>query len=265
MLGALIGDIVGSRFEFNNIKTKNFQLFHPDCLVTDDSVMSVAVAEMCLKGFVPNNKDGIIKTFKKWGKKYPYAGYGSRFINWVLSNDINPYYSCGNGSAMRISAIGFYANTEEEVKLYSKSVTEVTHNHPEGLKGAEVTAMCIFMAKKGKTKEEIASYVKQYYDINFDYEYLKQTYVHGQEICQITVPQAIYCFLISNSFKESGKVYNLYDSKADMRDELVLTKKRFQRLNIFLNQMHLKTIDDAELALLKAEFADIIDEKELPF
>lgn len=202
MLGALIGDIVGSRFEFNNIKTKKFQLFHHDCSVTDDSVMSVAVAEMCLKGFVPNNKDGIIKTFKKWGKKYPYAGYGSRFINWVLSNDINPYYSCGNGSAMRISAIGFYANTEEEVKLYSKSVTEVTHNHPEGLKGAEVTAMCIFMAKKGKTKEEIASYVKQYYDINFDYEYLKQTYVHGQEICQITVPQAIYCFLISNDFED---------------------------------------------------------------
>lgn len=202
MLGALIGDVVGSRFEFNNIKTKNFQLFHPDCSVTDDSVMSVAVAEMCLKGFVPNNKDGIIKTFKKWGKKYPYAGYGSRFINWVLSNDINPYYSCGNGSAMRISAIGFYANTEEAVKLYSKSVTEVTHNHPEGLKGAEVTAMCIFMAKKGKTKEEIASYVKQYYDINFDYEYLKQTYVHGQEICQITVPQAIYCFLISNDFED---------------------------------------------------------------
>lgn len=202
MLGALIGDIVGSRFEFNNIKTKNFQLFHPDCSVTDDSVMSVAVAEMCLKGFVPNNKDAIIKTFKKWGKKYPYAGYGSRFINWVLSNDINPYYSCGNGSAMRISAIGFYANTEEEVKLYSKSVTEVTHNHPEGLKGAEVTAMCIFMAKKGKTKEEIASYVKQYYDINFDYEYLKQTYVHGQEICQITVPQAIYCFLISKDFED---------------------------------------------------------------
>lgn len=202
MLGALIGDIVGSRFEFNNIKTKKFQLFHHDCSVTDDSVMSVAVAEMCLKGFVPNNKDGIIKTFKKWGKKYPYAGYGSRFINWVLSNDINPYYSCGNGSAMRISAIGFYANTEEEVKLYSKSVTEVTHNHPEGLKGAEVTAMCIFMAKKGRTKEEIASYVKQYYDINFDYESLRQTYVHGQEICQITVPQAIYCFLISNDFED---------------------------------------------------------------
>ena len=202
MLGALLGDIVGSRFEFNNIKNKYFHLFHSDCSVTDDSVMSVAVAEMCLNGFIPNVKDGIIRTFKKWGQKYPYAGYGSRFISWVLSDDSNPYYSCGNGSAMRISAIGFYANTEEEVKEYSKAVTEVTHNHPEGLKGAEVTAMCIYMARRGKTKDEIAAYVKQYYNIEFDYEELRKTYIHGDEKCQVTVPQAIYCFLISNDFED---------------------------------------------------------------
>ena len=125
-----------------NIKTKKFDLFDKKCKVTDDSVMSVAVAEMCLNGYVPDNTPRIIQTFKKWGQRYPYAGYGNRFFHWVLSNESEPYNSCGNGSAMRISAIGFYANSAEEVEVYSKAVTEVTHNHPEGIKGAYVTAMC---------------------------------------------------------------------------------------------------------------------------
>ena len=111
MLGAIIGDVVGSRFEFNNIKTKKFDLFDKKCKVTDDSVMSVAVAEMCLNGYVPDNTPRIIQNFKKWGQRYPYAGYGNRFFHWVLSNEPEPYNSCGNGSAMRISAIGFYANS----------------------------------------------------------------------------------------------------------------------------------------------------------
>lgn len=202
MIGAIIGDIVGSRFEFNNIKTKKFYLFDKKCSVTDDSVMSVAVADMCLNGYVPNNKEMIIQTFKKWGQKYPYAGYGSRFYHWVLSDESMPYNSCGNGSAMRISAIGFFANTAEEVELYSKSVTEVTHNHPEGIKGAYVTAMCIYLARKGASKKEIKEFVEKYYDIDFDYETLRRTYKHEAEICQNTVPQAIYCFLISSGFED---------------------------------------------------------------
>lgn len=202
MLGAIIGDVVGSRFEFNNIKTKGFKLFDKRCKVTDDSVMSVAVAEMCLNGYVPDNKEMIIKTFKKWGQKYPKAGYGNRFFQWVLSDNPLPYNSYGNGSAMRISAIGFFAKTKEEVERYSKAVTEVTHNHPEGIKGAYVTAMCIFMAKTGSSKQEIKEFVGKHYDINFDYEHLRKTYRHEEEICQNTVPQAIYCFLISNGFED---------------------------------------------------------------
>lgn len=202
MLGAIIGDIVGSRFEFNNIKTKDFKLFDKRCKVTDDSVMSVAVAEMCLNGYVPNNKEMIIKTFKKWGQIYPKAGYGNRFFSWVLSDNPLPYNSCGNGSAMRISAIGFFSKTKEEVESYSKAVTEVTHNHPEGIKGAYVTAMCIFMARTGSSKQEIKEFVEKYYDINFDYEHLRKTYRHEEEICQNTVPQAIYCFLISKGFED---------------------------------------------------------------
>lgn len=202
MIGAIIGDIVGSRFEFNNIKTKKFHLFDKKCSITDDSVMSVAVAEMCLNNYVPKNKEMIIQTFKKWGKKYPNVGYGSRFFDWLLSDDSTPYNSCGNGSAMRISAIGFYANSKEEVELYSRSVTEVTHNHPEGIKGAYVVAMCIYLARKGASKKEIKEFVEKYYNIDFDYEKLRRTYKHEEEICQNTVPQAIYCFLISKGFED---------------------------------------------------------------
>lgn len=202
MLGAIIGDIVGSRFEFNNIKRKNFELFNKKCRITDDSVMSVAVAEMCINGYVPNDKNKIIDCFKKWGQKYPDAGYGGRFYHWVLSNDRVPYNSFGNGSAMRVSAIGFYSNSEEEVIKNAIAVTEVTHNHPEGIKGAIVTAMCIYLARNGKTKSEIKEYAKQYYNLDFSYEDLVKNYYHGEEICQVTVPQAIYCFLISDSFED---------------------------------------------------------------
>lgn len=202
MLGAIIGDIVGSRYEFNNIKRKDFELFNEKCTITDDSVMSVAVAEMCINGYVPNNKNEIIDCFKIWGQKYPDAGYGDRFYHWILSDDKKPYNSFGNGSAMRVSAIGFFSNSEEEVTKNAISVTEVTHNHPEGIKGAVVTAMCIYLARNGESKLKIKEYVEQYYNLNFSYNELVKNYYHGEEICQVTVPQAIYCFLISNSFED---------------------------------------------------------------
>lgn len=201
ILGAITGDTAGSVYEFNNIKTKEFPLFSRDCCLTDDSIMTLAVADIMKNGYI-NDKDKIIDTFKKWGQKYPNAGYGYRFYNWVLGDDRKPYNSCGNGSAMRVSPVAWYANSEEEVKEFSKKVTEVTHNHREGLKGAEVTAMCIYYARTGKSKEFIKEYVSQYYDIDFDYEELRKTYVHGAEICQVTVPQAIYCFLISKDFED---------------------------------------------------------------
>lgn len=202
MLGAIIGDVVGSVYEFNNIKTKDFPLFSKQSCMTDDSIMTIAVAEIMKKGYV-NDKNKIIDTLKKWGKKFPNAGYGARFFYWVLDEKARePYNSCGNGSAMRVSSVGWYARDEEEVKDFSRKVTEVTHNHPEGLLGAEVTAMCIYYARIGKDKEFIKEYVSQYYNLDFDYEELRRTYVHGAEICQVTVPQAIYCFLISKDFED---------------------------------------------------------------
>lgn len=199
MLGAIIGDIVGSVYEFNNIKTKDFPLFLSQSRPTDDSIMTFAIAECIQKRYV-HDENKIIDTLKKWGHLYPYAGYGGRFFNWLFTDNTSPYNSCGNGSAMRISAAGWYGRNEEEVKELAYNLTAVTHNHPEGLKGAEVTAMCIYYARIGKSKDFIRSYVSKYYDINFDYEELRKTYVHGEEICQVTVPQAIYCFLISTDF-----------------------------------------------------------------
>lgn len=200
MLGAIIGDTIGSRFEFNNKRSKEFDLFTIDSELTDDSIMTFAVAAVLLNNKI-NDREKIIDTLKEWGNLYPYAGYGGMFNSWLFSNNRKPYNSYGNGSAMRISPVGFIANTEEEVIDWATKVTEVTHNHPEGIKGAIVIAMCIYYAKKGKDKNFIMDYVKQYYDIDFDYEELKKTY-YFNETCQETVPQAIYCFLISNSYED---------------------------------------------------------------
>ena len=200
ILGALIGDIVGSRFEFNNIKTKKFDLFTDESVFTDDSVLTIAVMDWCCHADDPE-KDAPYY-LQKWARKYPYAGYGSSFIRWKDETNPMPYNSCGNGSAMRISSVGWIFDNEEDLITASRFITQPTHNHPEGIKGAEVTAMCIYMARNGATKEEIKEYASKYYDLNFDYDDLVKNYEHGPEICQVTVPQAIYCFLISESFED---------------------------------------------------------------
>ena len=204
MLGAIIGDIVGSRFEFNNIKTKDFELFTNDSCFTDDTVMTIAVADWLLNVNYKKNNEIAAAYLKKWGRKYPNAGYGGRFIHWLFSDDINPYYSCGNGSAMRISPVGFLYSDEHGMLFACEGITEITHNHPEGMKGAKVIAELIFRARYGATKEELREYAEYFYPEikDLDYEELRRTYTHGAETCQASVPQAIYCFLISKDFED---------------------------------------------------------------
>ena len=199
MLGAIIGDTVGSRFEFDNIKTKDFELVNEDSFLTDDSIMTMAVYEILSKHIY--DKDEVIDTIKKWGRAYPNRGYGGRFSYWLFSDQRDSYRSFGNGAAMRVSPVGWFARDEEEVKSLSKMVTEVTHSHPEGIKGAEVTAMCVYYARIGKNKEFIRDYARKLYSLDFTYEDLKKNFKFD-ETCQNTVPQAIYCFLISNSFED---------------------------------------------------------------
>lgn len=201
VIGAMVGDIVGSKYEFKNIRTKKFPLFSKGCYATDDSIMTAAVWDMWLNNCL-DDKEAIIDKFKEWGRRHPNS-YGGSFGYWLMHSDRNPYYSFGNGAAMRVSPIGWIAKDEEEVKRLSYNITSVTHDHPEGLKGAEVTAMCVYYARIGKSKEFIKEYVERYYPEinNFTYEDLNKHYWFN-ETCQNTVPQAIFCFLISNSFED---------------------------------------------------------------
>ena len=204
MIGAIIGDVVGSRFEFNNIKTKDFKLIEKDSCFTDDSVLTIAVMDWVCHAENPYDTKEAAAYLQKWAQKYPFAGYGGMFYRWKDMVDPEPYNSCGNGSAMRISAVGWMCDNENDLKDISSIITGVTHNHPEGIKGSEVTAMMILKARQGATKEELRKYATSMYPEieNLDYEELRKTYVHGAEICQVTVPQAIYCFLISNDFED---------------------------------------------------------------
>ena len=205
MLGAIIGDIVGSRFEFNNIRTKNFELFAKDCQVTDDSIMTLAVAKALLACNGDWNQLGqnAVKYMQEIGRKYPNCGFGGMFGKWVFSDKPAPYNSFGNGAAMRVSPCGFIARTEEEAILLSKKVTEVTHNHPEGLKGAEAVSVAVFMARNKADKSEIKERIERdYYALNFTLDSIRGDYQFDVS-CQGTVPQAIVAFLESNSFEDA--------------------------------------------------------------
>ena len=205
MIGAIYGDIAGSKYEFDNIRTKDFELLTPGCKFTDDSVCTIAFMDWLLHAEKRNEKTAT-EYLQKWTKKYPRAGYGGMFSRWIYNSDPKPYGSYGNGAAMRISPIAWVAKDLEELKLLSDTVTGITHNHPEGLKGALVVATCIYMALHGSSREDIKKYaVKEYPEIEFlDYETLVKSY-RFVETCQGSVPQAIYCFLISHDFEDCIK------------------------------------------------------------
>lgn len=205
MLGAIIGDIVGSRFEWNNNRSKNFEFLNRDCFFTDDSVMSLAICAALLeeKEDVDNLSKVTVKQMQKLGGKYPNAGYGGGFRDWLCASDPRPYGSWGNGAAMRVSGCGFVANSIEQAKVFSHAVTAVTHNHPEGLKGAEAVACAVFMAKTGSNILDIQDFIlKNYYDINFKLDDIRDSYEFN-ESCQDTVPQALEAFFESNSFEDA--------------------------------------------------------------
>ena len=163
MLGAIIGDIVGSRFEWENYKGKDFELFTKECMPTDDSIMSLAIGAGLLKSQpdYENLENNTIDCMQSLGRQYPYCGYGVNFYFWIFGDDPKPYNSYGNGASMRVSAAGTVASSLEEALALSKRVTAISHNHPEGIKGAQATAAAIYLAKTGSTKEEIKDYIKQ--------------------------------------------------------------------------------------------------------
>ena len=205
MLGAIIGDIAGSKYEFHNHRDENIEILTRDCFFTDDTVCTIANMDWLLHA-----KERSAKTatdfLRKWTRKYPHAGYGGRFYSWVHSLEPKPYCSYGNGSAMRISPVAAKASNLEELKTLSDTFTGITHNHPEGMKGALTIATCIYMALCHENKKEIADYaVSQYPEIKtLHFKELKKAY-RFNETCQGSVPQAIYCFLISTDFEDCIK------------------------------------------------------------
>jgi len=223
MLGAIIGDIVGSVYEWNNIKTKEFPLFREDCFFTDDTVMTLAVADAIMqmdrdKLLGPDAEKTFAASMKKWGRLYPNAGYGGRFSQWLASNDNQPYNSWGNGSAMRVSPCAwairqsFYApESIDQLERLAKTSATVTHNHEEGIKGAVETARAIWymLRARGYTNESnsiqhwkqmIISHSK--YDLSITLDEIRPTYMFN-ESCQETVPQAIIAFLESTDFEDA--------------------------------------------------------------
>ena len=206
MIGSIIGDIVGSVYEFtpNNIKTKQFEFFNPNGSYTDDSILTFATADWLLHGVE------VAHYYSKYGEKYPWpmGGYGGRFKLWLIRSirqqDYRPYNSCGNGSAMRVGPVGWAFDTIEEILAKAKESAECTHNHPEGIKGAQATALAIMMARHGCDKNEIRSEIEKRfeYDLQFTCEQIRPTYTWG-ETCQDSVPQAIVAFLDGEDYEDS--------------------------------------------------------------
>ena len=214
MYGAFIGDIVGSKYEFNNIKTKDFPLFSAGCDYTDDSIMTAAVAKAIMlsreemsrgnksgKGF----KDFLVESMQTFGRRYPHptGAYGGRFAQWLRSNDPKPYGSFGNGAAMRVSPCGLAAVELKEAIALAELSAEVTHNHPEGIKGAKCVAAAVFLAKVGRSKDEIRQYVADnYYNLDFTLDSIRDSYRFDGS-CQGSVPQALVAFFESASFEDA--------------------------------------------------------------
>ncbi len=205
MVGAVIGDIVGSRFEWDNVKSKDFDLFTDECSFTDDSVMSLALCDalMRCKTNYADLSEQAVQSMQTIGRSYSHCGYGSLFYDWIHSNNPRPYNSFGNGAAMRVSGCGYAGRSVNEVKKLSKAVTGITHNHPEGIKGAEATAVAIFLARTGKNTAEIRNYIeKNYYPLKFTLDEIRPKYAFNSS-CQNTVPQALEAFLESTSFEDA--------------------------------------------------------------
>ena len=198
MIGAIAGDIIGSVYEFERIKSKQFDLFSPDCCFTDDTVLTVALAESILTG---NDYTSLMRAYYR---RYPDAGYGGLFHQWARAHENQPYNSWGNGAAMRISSVGFAFDTLDEVLVRAAEYTAVTHNHGEGIKGAQATAAAIFLARTATTKADIKQYTAAtfHYDLSRSVDEIRPTY-RFNESCQGTVPEAIVCFLESTDFEDA--------------------------------------------------------------
>ena len=217
MKGAIIGDVVGSIYEFNNHRSKDFPFLSSSCFATDDSIMSLSIGKAIKESYDPKLDGwdyGVLSEKARYymqtiGKNYPHCGFGGRFWSWIMEGQIEPYNSYGNGAAMRVTACGEIARSIEEAEKLAESVTRVSHNHPEGIKGAQATAVAIYLAKTGSTQSEIADYIQEHFYP--DYKFCKEGFAcddirptyQFNETCQGTVPQALECFFEAINFEDA--------------------------------------------------------------
>jgi len=201
MLGAIIGDIIGSVYERGNIKTIDFDLFSEDSSFTDDSALTVATADCLL------NSGDYADYYQRYGKKYPMVGYGGTFLKWIFSKNPQPYNSWGNGSAMRVSPVGYVFDNIDDTLLEAEKSATVTHNHPEGIKGAQAIAAAVFMARTGKSKTEIKNFISTKFEYNLDrkIDEIRKTYQFDVS-CQGSVPESIIAFLESTDFESAVRL-----------------------------------------------------------
>ena len=231
MFGALVGDIVGSFYEFNNAKSKEFSFFNSSTRFTDDSVLTLAISRYFLKFSTQENKGELINIVKDTTRKYINAGDGPSFLRWINNDSSLPYNSYGNGAGMRVSPVAYVASSLEEAIKLSDFVTSITHNHPEGIKGARSIATSIYLLLHGASKKEIKEYVeKNYYSLDFDYEDLVKNYKF-EISCQKSIPQAIYLFLISKDYVDALKNAISIGGDSDTISDMVLALSEAYYLN----------------------------------
>ena len=206
MLGALIGDIAGSVYEWKNIKTKDFHLFRHDCRMTDDSVMTAAVASAILMTEDLNDLDAfranVVAELRRFGERYLGFPYGRRFERWLLSDDPQPYHSLGNGSGMRVSPVAWAAESLSQCLALAKASAEVTHDHPDGIAGACCVAGAVFLARTGESRERIRDHVTRYYPLDFTLDEIRADYQFDVS-CAGSVPQAMEAFLEAEDFEDA--------------------------------------------------------------
>ena len=206
MLGAIIGDVVGSVYEFTSDKTKDFELFVPGCRPTDDSILTIAVGCACVYSNCDDEyefKTTLARMMREIGRQYQDAGFGEKFYYWMMDDNAKPYGGFTNGSAMRVSPVAWVVDTLEDVERLAKWSAEITHSHPDGIRGAQAVAAAIYLARTGSTKEEIGKYIEsKYYDLDFTVDQIRPGYKHDMT-CNGSVPQAIVCFLDSTDFEDA--------------------------------------------------------------
>lgn len=256
ILGAIAGDVIGSVYEFNNTQTTDFPLFKRETTFTDDTVMTIAIADAIL-----HNKD-FAQTILDYGKRYPNRGYGTSFFKWLAHDTpAPPHNSWGNGSAMRVSAVGFAYNDLDKVLKKAEKTAVVTHNHPEGIKGAQATAAAIFLARTGKNKAEIKAYIEQKfgYDLDFTLDEIRPTFPFD-ESCQGTVPQSIVAFLESTDYDSAIR---LAISLGGDSDTIACITGGIAIA--FYKEMSQVIVDKIRREYLPPAFVTIIDEFDLVF